>query len=409
MSVAGTATTGAMIYCFDGYVLDVERYELRHGNEIVAVEPQVFDVLTLLISSRDRVVEKRELLDTVWGTRFVTESALTSRIKAARRAIGDSGQAQRAIRTVHGRGYRFIADVTTTPDRERDRAEAVGTGRAQEVRFCRAGDDVRIAYGSVGTGPVLVKSANWLTHVRYSWESIVWGHWLRDLSAHRRLIHYDQRGCGLSDWDVDDVSFDAWVRDLETVVDAVALDRFGLLGISQGGALAAAYAARHPDRVSHLVLYGSFPLGRTRRARTNAELHDAEMMLELLRSGWAREDSPFGRMFASQFMPGGSLEQWASFVELQRRTTSAENAIRLMSVSAGIDVTDVAPLVRAPTLVMHATGDHRVPLEQGELFAALIPGAQFVALEGNNHILQEDEPAWSRFIAEVDAFVREEA
>ena len=282
----------------------------------------------------------------------MTESALTSRVKAARRAVGDDGREQWAIKTSHGRGYRFVADVTELPDApapDSGKPAAAPSGwvdRAQDVRFCETADEVRLAYASVGDGPPFVKAANWLTHVRYSWESIVWSHWLRDLSAHHRLLHYDQRGCGLSDWDTADVSFESWLGDLETVVDAAGLERFPLLGISQGGAVAAAYAARHPERVSHLILYGSFPLGRSRRARTDAELRDAEMMLTLLQSGWAREDSPFGRMFASQFMPDGSVEQWAAFVELQRRTTSAENALRLMSVSAVIDVTDLAPRSR---------------------------------------------------------------
>ena len=399
-----------MTYSFADFVLDPQRYELRRDGQVVAVEPQVFDLLAYLIAHRDRVVDKRELLDEVWGTRFVTESALTSRIKAARRALGDSGQEQWAIRTSHGRGYRFVAEVQEAPARSVPSAGGGSPGRnlaerLQEVRFCDATDGVRIAYATAGEGPVLVKAANWLTHVRYSWESIVWFHWLRDLSAGFRLIHYDERGCGLSDWDPMDLSFDAWVSDLEAVVDAAGLDRFPLLGVSQGGAVAAAYAARHPERVSHLVLYGAFPLGRSKRARTDAERRDAEVMLELLSTGWAREDSPFGRMFASQFMPEGSAEQWSAFVELQRRTTSAENAIRLMTASSAIDVTDLAPLVQAPTLVLHSTDDHRVPREQGELFAALIPGARFVELTSHNHILLEGEPAWAHFLAEVRGFI----
>jgi pimeloyl-ACP methyl ester carboxylesterase/DNA-binding winged helix-turn-helix (wHTH) protein len=384
--------------------LDLDRVELRRHGVVVPVEPQVFDVLAYLARNGDRAVPKDELLDHVWGSRFVSESAITSRIKSARRAVGDTGSQQTVIRTIHGRGYRFVADIAEVGHR----AAVTGsspTAPHQDVRFCRASDGVRLAVASAGTGSPLVKAANWLTHVRYDWQSAVWRHWLRDLSARHRLVHYDERGCGLSDWDVADVSFEAWVHDLETVADAAGLARFPLLGMSQGGAVAATFAARHPDRVSHLVLYGSFPLGRRRRARNEDELREADVMLQLLRSGWGREDSPFGRMFAAQFMPDGSLEQWAAFVELQRRTTSAENALRLMSVSAEIDVTDIAPLVRAPTLVLHATGDQVVPREQGELFASLVPGARFVALEGANHVLLAHEPAWSRFLTEVEAFL----
>jgi pimeloyl-ACP methyl ester carboxylesterase/DNA-binding winged helix-turn-helix (wHTH) protein len=390
------------IYAFDGFELDTRRQELRGEGGVVAVEPQVFAVLAFLAAHNDRVVDKAELLDAVWQTRFVTESALTSRIKAARRAIGDDGRTQRSIRTFHGRGYRFVADVAVrgaTPD-----SGQAGALRA-ELGYCRAPDGVRVAYGVSGRGAALVKAANWLTHLRFDARSVVWGHWVRDLSSRYQLYRYDERGCGMSDWNAEDVSFESWVSDLESVVDAVGLSRFPLLGISQGGAVAAAYAARHPERVSHLVLYGAFPLGRGRRARSDAELRDVAMMLELLETGWARDESPFGAMFASQFMPEGTPEQWAAFVEVQQRTTSAANAMRLMSVSAEIDVSELAATISVPTLVLHARGDRRVPIEQGQLFADLVPGATFVALDSNNHILLDDEPAWHAFLHALDRFL----
>ena len=390
-------------YVFEGYELDTRRHELRHEGALVAVEPQVFSVLAYLAAHADRVVDKEELLDAVWQTRFVTESALTSRIKAARRAIGDDGRAQHAIRTIHGRGYRFVAAVTA---RESELVAAdVDPLLDAELGYCRAADGVRIAYGSTGSGTPLVKAANWLTHLRFDAMSAVWRHWVRDLSRRYRLVRYDERACGMSDWDVEDVSFDAWVHDLESVVEHLGVQRFALLGISQGGAVATSYAARHPERVSHLVLYGAFPLGRRVRARSEAERRDAEILIELLETGWGREDSPFGSMFASQFMPEGSPEQWAAFVEVQRRTTSARNAKRLMSMSQDIDVTEVAPAVTVPTLVLHATRDRRVPLEQGQLFADLIPRATFVPLESHNHILLGDEPAWKVFVEEVERFI----
>ena len=252
-------------YAFEGYELDTRRHELRHEGALVAVEPQVFSVLAYLAAHADRVVDKEELLDAVWQTRFVTESALTSRIKAARRAIGDDGRAQQAIRTIHGHGYRFVAAVTA---RESQLVAAdVDPLLDAELGYCRAADGVRIAYGSTGSGTPLVKAANWLTHLRFDPMSAVWRHWVRDLSRRHRLIRYDERACGMSDWDVEDVSFDAWVRDLESVVEHLGVERFALLGISQGGAVATSYAARHPERVSHLVLYGAFPLGRRVRAR----------------------------------------------------------------------------------------------------------------------------------------------
>ena len=398
-----------MIYAFDDHELDTDLYELRRGGRRIALEPQVFDVLAYLVAHRDRLVTKAELLDNVWGDRFVSESALTSRIKAVRRALGDDGQTQRTIKTVHGRGFRFAADAREVTGGPASPARPATSGTsAQEIRFCSIPGDVRLAYAMTGSGPTLVKAANWLTHLRHDWESIVWGHWLRDLSARFRLVHYDARASGMSDWEVDDVSFDAWVRDLETVVDDVGLERFALLGVSQGGAVALTYAARHPERVSHLILYGAFAQGRNSRAKTARQRKEAAMMLDVIESGWGADSSLFRQMFAAQFMPEGTLEQWDAFDGHQRLTASPGNARRLLSVSASIDVTQIAPSVRTPTLVLHATDDRRVPYEQGELLAALIPGARLVPLQSCNHLLLDGELAWSKFLASVDAFVAQD-
>ena len=275
----------------------------------------------------------------------------------------------------------------------------------QEIRFCRTADGVTLAYASSGEGPPLVKAANWLTHVDHDWHSAVWRHWLTELSRRHRLIRYDVRGGGLSDWNIPPATFDDFVSDLETVVDQAGLDRFPLLGISQGAAVAVMYAARHPDRVSRLVLYGGYAQGTAARARTEDQRRKHQLELDLMHLGWGKDEPTFRQFFTVQFMPDGSRELWDAFNDLQLRTSSPENAARVLEVNGQVDIVDTAPHVRAPTLVLHARDDRRPPLEQGRLLAALIPDSRFVVLESSNHILLADEPAWSVFLAEVEDFL----
>jgi pimeloyl-ACP methyl ester carboxylesterase len=351
------------------------------------------------------VVTKAELLDVVWGHQFVSESALTTRVKQARHAIGDSGREQRIVQTVHGRGYRFVAPVDEVADTSTRPSLPIPSDLRQEIRFCTTTDGTRLAYATVGSGPPLVRAAHWITHLDYDWQSPVWRHWLVGLAQQRMLVRYDERGCGLSDHDVKDFSLDAWVQDLEAVVDDLGLERFPLLGVSQGGAVAVAYAARHPERVSRLVLFGAYVEGRMRRAVSDELRREAALQAEIIRVGWGREDPAFRRFFTSSFIPDAPLELWESFAELLRRTTSAENAARLLESWGQIDVTEAATRVQAPTLVMHARDELRVPLDQARRLATLIPGARFVPLDSRNHLLRADEPAWKEFLSEVDAFL----
>jgi pimeloyl-ACP methyl ester carboxylesterase/DNA-binding winged helix-turn-helix (wHTH) protein len=403
------------LWRFDTFVLDTQRYELRNGDEVVRVEPQVFDVLTQLVGNHERCVTKEELFDAVWGGKFVGEAALTSRIKAARRALGDDGESQRFIRTVRGRGYQFVATVTgagppATSSREdapAAAAEPEPPPPRQHIAFCRAADGVRLAYAVAGEGSPLVRAANWMTHLGYDVESPVWRHWVRDLSLRHTFIRYDERGCGLSDWSATDFSFDDWVSDLESVVEALGLERFPLMGVSQGGAVAVAYAARHPDRVSKLVLCSSYARGRGTRAVTEEEKRAAALDLDLARVGWGRDDPAFRQVFAAQFIPDGTRADWAAFDQLQRRTTSPENAVRFLEEFGRIDVRDEAGQVACPTLILHSRDDHRQPLRAAEELAALIPDSHLVALHSNNHLLTETEPAWRVFLEEVESFLAE--
>jgi pimeloyl-ACP methyl ester carboxylesterase/DNA-binding winged helix-turn-helix (wHTH) protein len=401
---AAESVSSGRAWRFDDFVLDTARYELRRGGDVIRVEPQVFDVMTQLVSNHHRFVTKEELFDTVWGGRFVGEAALTSRIKAARRALGDDGEFQRYIRTVRGRGYQFVGTIVVDAPTVAVAAEPAPPPR-QHIAFCRAADGVRLAYAVAGEGPSLVRAANWMTHLGYDIESPVWRHWVRDLALGHQFIRYDERGCGLSDWEAGDFTFDAWVSDLESVVEALGLERFPLLGVSQGGAVAVAYAARHPERVTKLVLCSAYARGRAIRAMNDEERRAAALDLDLARVGWGRDDPAFRQVFAAQFLPDGTRADWEEFDHLQRRTTSPENAVRFLEEFARIDVRDMAERVSSPTLIMHARDDHRVPLRYGEELAAIIPDSRLVSLASNNHLLTEAEPAWQVFRTELDAFL----
>lgn len=392
-----SAPAEAGVWRFDDFVLDTVRYELRCGDSVIRVEPQVFDVMVHLVGNSERVVTKEELFDSVWGGRFVGEAALTSRIKAARRALRDDGESQRYIRTIRGRGYRFVGHITV------DRVATPAP--PQHISFCQKADGVRLAYAKVGEGPPLVRAANWMTHLAYDIESPVWRHWVCDLSVGHTFIRYDERGCGLSDWDAGEFTFDDWVADLESVVEAVGLQEFPLLGVSQRAAVAVAYAARHPEKVTRLVLCGGYARGRGVRAVGADEQRAAALDLELARVGWGRDDPAFRQVFAAQFLPDGSRSDWAAFDELQQRTTSPDNAVRFLTQFAGIDVTRQAGEVRCPTLILHSRNDHRVPLRCGEELAGLIGESRMVTLPSNNHLLTASEPAWPVLVREVRCFL----
>jgi pimeloyl-ACP methyl ester carboxylesterase/DNA-binding CsgD family transcriptional regulator len=276
---------------------------------------------------------------------------------------------------------------------------------SQQIRFCTSSDGVRIAYATSGNGPPLVKVGTWMTHVELDWESSVWRPWLRELSRDHTFLRYDSRGCGLSDREVAELSVEAWVRDLEAVADAAGIERFPLLGLSQGAAIAIAYAARHPDRVSHLILHGAFARGRLRRDPSPQEREDAETMVKLAELGWGKDDPAYRQFFTTQFIPDSTPEQQRWWNELERATISPVNAGRFMRAFNDIDVTEPARRVACPTLVTHSKSDARIPFEEGRRVAGLIPGARFVPVESRNHVLLEHEPAWERWLAAVRDFL----
>jgi class 3 adenylate cyclase/pimeloyl-ACP methyl ester carboxylesterase len=274
----------------------------------------------------------------------------------------------------------------------------------QEIHFCTASDGVQIAYATVGKGPPLVKTANWLTHLEYDWASPVYGPWWTELSKGHSLVRYDARGNGLSDWDVDEISFETFVSDLEAVVDAAGLDRFPLFGLSQGCAVSIAYAVRHPERVSRLILYGGFARGRLQRG-SSVQQDQADAIQTLIRQGWGSDNPAFRQIFTSLLVPDGNEDQMKWWNELQRLTTSPENALRIREAVDQIEITRLLPQVSQPTLVMHRREDAMQPFEEGRRLAAAIPNSRFVALEGRNHVILSNEKEWPRFHSEIRDFL----
>jgi pimeloyl-ACP methyl ester carboxylesterase/DNA-binding CsgD family transcriptional regulator len=275
----------------------------------------------------------------------------------------------------------------------------------QELRFCISADGTRIAYARTGRGTPIVKAANWLTHIELDLLSKPWQSWIEEVSRMGQLVRYDERGCGLSDHDVADVSLDAHVADLEAVVDAAGLERFVLIGVSQGGALAVSYAARHPERVSHLVLVGAFAQGVLKRNVPESVKETARLTVQLIRLGWDQANPAFNQLFTTQMMPDAPAEVARSFNEMQRLSASPEQAARLVAASAEFDASAALPLIRCPTLVFHARADARVPFEEGCKLASSIAGARFVPLDSRNHVLLDGEPAWAVFARDLRAFL----
>jgi len=277
----------------------------------------------------------------------------------------------------------------------------------QDIRFCTSDDGVKLAYAVSGEGPPLVMSATWLTHLEHQWRSLAWRPWLDAFVENHKLLRYDARGCGLSDRDVPDLSFDNWVRDFTRVIDAAAFDRFAILATCWGGPVAIEYAARFPERVSHLILYGTYARGRLRWSDRPNERERARLLLELMKFGWGQESHNLLHMWASAFQPGGSLDYLRSWAEQMRLATSARDAARLLEIGWNVDVQDAARKLKCPVLVVHPERDSVVPIEEGRLLARLVPDCRFIQLDSQNHMPLLDEAEWPRLVGEIRKFLSE--
>lgn len=273
------------------------------------------------------------------------------------------------------------------------------------IRFCTTADGVNIAWAVGGHGVPLVKTPNWLNNLELDLDSLVWRRWILRMAESHTLVRYDARGCGLSDRAVETFSLDTQLLDLEAVVDAAKLGPFVLYGASQGAAIAIEYAARHPERVSHLLLYGGYLRGARKRDDSPTAVEEADAMLKLVELGWGRENSAFRQIFATQFIPESTQQQLKAFDELQRNTVTPQTAAAILSMIHNVDVSASAKRVQCPTLVMHSRGDARIPFQEGRKVASAISGAEFVPLDSRNHILLDHQAAWERFFVEIEGFL----
>lgn len=387
-----------MRYRFADCVLDPGRHVFRRGEEEISLEPQVFDLLSLFVARAGELVTRDEIVDAIWGGRIVSEAAISSRINAVRRAVGDDGARQAILRTLPRRGFRFEAAVET------EAAETRPAGAAPHVRFASSQDGTAIAWATGGSGPPLLRAGHFLTHLDFDRRSAVWRPLIEALESRFALTRYDQRGTGMSETAVTDFALDRLVEDMGAVADAAGLDRFPIFAASQGVPVSLAFAARNPGRVTRMVLYGGYAQGRSVRG-TPEDVAQAEAILTFVRQGWGRADSPFLQAFETTYMPDATTEQLAQMAELQRASATAETAAALRQAIDRFDVRDVLEEVRVPVLVLHAADDAVHPVAQSRFIAARVPGAELRVLPGRNHVPLPHDPAWEAMVAEIVAFL----
>ncbi|HKE09587.1 MAG TPA: alpha/beta fold hydrolase, partial [Candidatus Acidoferrum sp.] len=379
------------VYEFGPFRLDVKERRLLRGERGVPLTGKAFDTLCFLVGRHGSLVPKRELLNALWPETSVEENNIDRNISTLRKVLGEKSANPRYIETVPRVGYRFVAGVTEVsvaePAPAAPREPQPESPSRQEIRFCVSPDNVRIAYAKVGNGFPIVRVANCFNHLAFEWQSPIWHHWVRDLASQNSIVRYDGRGNGLSEWNVENMSFDTWLQDLETVVDAAGLEKFALMGHSQGGAVAIAYAVKHPERVSHLILCGAYSRGATFRGRPEAA--EVRRALEtLVQLNWGKSNPSFFQLVTNLYIPentGEEEQRW--FKELQLISVSSMNLVRFMRACDEIDVRALLTSVRVPTIVFHSERDRIAPPEEGRILAAEIPGAKFVPLASGNHIL----------------------
>lgn len=390
-------------YLFGNYLFDVDERRLLRDNEEIRLRGKLFDTLRVLVENAGKLVRKDAFMESVWPDSVVEDNNLDYCISQLRKLLHPA----KYIETVPRHGYRFVADVAT-PQSEGRIAQLAAAAESsdapnQPIEFLTTSDGVRIAYNIGGQGPVLVRTIHWLNHLDFEWGTPVRRQWLSKIMGHNTLLRYDQRGSGLSDWNVNDFSFDRTVQDFEELVDAAGLEKFAILGGCQGAAVGIAYAVRHPERVTKLIINGTFANGWPAPGPGAREhLH---AMLTLIRSGWGRDNPAFRQLWTTLFQPDADSAESVWLNELQRISSSPENAARMMAEFPNIRILDMLPKISCPTLVLHSRDDGAVPVQEGKLIAARIRGARFVELPSRSHMVAPGDDAWDLFVEEFSRFM----
>jgi pimeloyl-ACP methyl ester carboxylesterase/DNA-binding winged helix-turn-helix (wHTH) protein len=390
-------------YIFGPFRLEAEERRLLRDGSLVPLVGKAFDLLVLLVEGAGALQQQRALVERLWPDTVVAPNNLQYNASIVRRALENARGV--ALQTVRGQGYRLVANVSRV-DAPAAPAEPAPT-LVQRTYFCKAEDGTRLAFAKLGEGPPLVKASNWLTHLELDLQSVLWKPWMDVLSRGRCLVRFDARGNGLSDWNTPTMSPESFVTDLAAILDAAGVRRAPILGLSQGAATAVAFAARHPERVSGLILVGGCARGW--RVKGDPDLiAQYEALMVIMRQAWGAQNPAFRQLFTTAFFPDATPELVDYWNELQRQTTSPENAVKLLAAVGGIDVRADLPRVTAPTLVLHSRDDTIMPMSDGIELATGIRGAQFVPLDSKNHVLLGDEPAWRRFVTEIERFLAQE-
>jgi len=390
-------------YRFESYVVDVEERRLLRGDEEIRLRGKIFDTLRVLVENAGKLVRKDELMQAVWPDSVVEENNLDHCISHLRKAL----QPGQYIETVPRHGYRFAVEVRIQETSDKlvrlDPASAASDVAEPKIQYFTTSDGVRIAYSVGGQGPALVRTIDWLNHLSFEWKNPYLRRWLSEIMRHNTLVRYDHRGSGLSDWEVADFSYERVVRDFEELIEELGLERFAILGGCQGASIAAPYAARHPEKVTKMIFNGAFVNGWP--SPMEGAMEQFEAMLTLVRHGWGKDNPAFRQMWSTMFHPDADSVQMDWLNELQRISTTPENAVRAMSEFPAMKIFEMLPRISCPTLVLHSRDDATVPVQEGRLIASRIRDSRFVELPTRAHMVAPGDPAWKLYVEEFSKFM----